>query len=62
MTGAIVALEVVASPTADRAEVETAIRAACADLPSAARPRSIRFVDSVVTAGGKIVRRTPGEQ
>ena len=62
MTGSIVALEVVASPTADRAEVEAAIRAACADLPSAARPRSIRFVDSVVTAGGKIVRRTTGEQ
>jgi acyl-CoA synthetase (AMP-forming)/AMP-acid ligase II len=62
MTGAIVALEVVAAPDADREAVEAAIRLACADLPAAARPRSIRFVDSVVTAGGKIVRRTPGEQ
>jgi acyl-coenzyme A synthetase/AMP-(fatty) acid ligase len=62
MTGAIVALEVVAAPGADRDEVDAAIRAACADLPAAARPRNIRFVDSVTTAGSKIVRRTTGEQ
>lgn len=62
MTGQIVALEVVTVPGADRAAVETAIRQACADLPSASRPRSIRFVDQVAMAGSKIVRRTTGEQ
>ncbi|MCW2767678.1 MAG: long-chain fatty acid--CoA ligase [Nocardioides sp.] len=62
MTGAIVALEVVAAPGVDRDAVDAAIRAACADLPAAARPRNIRFVDSVTTAGSKIVRRTTGEQ
>ena len=58
MTGAIVALEVVAGPGADPETVEAAIRQACEDLPSAARPRSIRFVDDITTAGNKIVRRT----
>ena len=62
MTGAIVALEVVAAPGADRDAVDAAIREACEDLPGAARPRNIRFVDSVVTAGSKIVRRSTGEQ
>ena len=58
MTGAIVALEVVAAPGAVRETVEAAIRQACEDLPPAARPRSIRFVDDITTAGNKIVRRT----
>jgi acyl-CoA synthetase (AMP-forming)/AMP-acid ligase II len=62
MTGQIVALEVVADADADQAAVEAAIRRACADLPSAARPRSIRFVDQVAMAGSKIVRRSTGEQ
>jgi acyl-CoA synthetase (AMP-forming)/AMP-acid ligase II len=62
MTGQIVALEVVPTPGADQTAVEDAIREACADLPPAARPRSIRFVDQVAMAGSKIVRRTPGEQ
>ncbi|MGH8961050.1 MAG: AMP-binding protein [Jatrophihabitantaceae bacterium] len=57
LTGAIVAVEVVAAPGADTDAVDAAIREACADLAPAARPRSIRFVDSVSTAGGKIVRR-----
>lgn len=57
MTGAIVALEVVAAPGADHGALKAAVRAACADLPSAAQPRSIRFVDDIVTAGSKIVRR-----
>ncbi len=57
LTGAIVALEVVASPGADRDAVETEIRAACSDLPAPNRPRSIKFVESVATAGDKIVRR-----
>ncbi len=61
MTGAIVAVEVVAAPAADTDAISAAIRAACADLPPAARPRSIRFVDTVSMAGNKIVRRDTGE-
>jgi acyl-CoA synthetase (AMP-forming)/AMP-acid ligase II len=57
MTGAIVAVEVVAAADAEHDSIAAAIRAACADLPAAARPRSIRFVDTVAMAGNKIVRR-----
>lgn len=57
MTGAIVAVEIVATPDADHDAIRDGIRAACADLPAASRPRSIKFVDSVSTAGDKIVRR-----
>jgi acyl-CoA synthetase (AMP-forming)/AMP-acid ligase II len=57
MTGAIVALEVVPAPGTDLDALKLALRAACADLPSAARPRSIRFVETLDTTGGKIVRR-----
>ena len=59
LTGAIVALEVVLAPDADPASVKKAIREACSDLPAAAQPRSIKFVDDVSTAGGKILRRLP---
>jgi acyl-CoA synthetase (AMP-forming)/AMP-acid ligase II len=61
MTGAIVAVEVVPAPGADTDAIRDAIRAACADLAPAARPRSIRFVDTVAMAGNKIVRRDTGE-
>jgi len=57
MTGAIVAVEIVAAPDADQDAIAAAVRAACADLPAASRPRSIKFVDTVSTAGDKIVRR-----
>ncbi len=57
MTGAIVALEVVPAPGVDEDELKAALRAACADLPSAARPRSIRFVEDIDTTGSKIIRR-----
>ncbi|MDT4945784.1 MAG: hypothetical protein QOH14_2517 [Pseudonocardiales bacterium] len=57
MTGAIVAVEVVAAPGADTDAVGAAIREACADLAPPARPRSIRFVDDIAMAGSKIVRR-----
>jgi hypothetical protein len=57
MTGAIVAVEVVAAPGADTDRIAAAIREACADLPAPARPRSIKFVDTVSMAGNKIVRR-----
>lgn len=58
MTGAIVAVEVVPEPGVDPDAVKAAVREACADLPAAARPRSVRIVDAVQTAGDKIVRRT----
>jgi acyl-CoA synthetase (AMP-forming)/AMP-acid ligase II len=58
LTGSIVAVEVVAAAGADTAALDTAIRDACADLPGAARPRSIKFVESFALAGNnKIVRR-----
>jgi acyl-CoA synthetase (AMP-forming)/AMP-acid ligase II len=60
MTGAVVALEVVAAPGVDHDALKQALRAACADLAPAARPRSIRFVDEIMTTGSKIVRRTQG--
>jgi acyl-CoA synthetase (AMP-forming)/AMP-acid ligase II len=60
LTGAIVAVEVVAADGADTDRIAADIRAACADLVAAARPRSIRFVDSIAVAGNKIVRREPG--
>jgi acyl-CoA synthetase (AMP-forming)/AMP-acid ligase II len=62
MTGAIVAVEVVAGPGADPDAIRDAIRRACADLAPAAQPRSIRFVDTVAMAGNKIVRRDTGER
>lgn len=56
VAGAIVAAEIVARDNADRDEIRDAIRAACVDLPDAARPRSIRFVEQLATAGDKIKR------
>jgi acyl-CoA synthetase (AMP-forming)/AMP-acid ligase II len=56
LSGAIVAVEIVAAEDADAAKLDAAVRAACADLPRAARPRSIRFVDTVETTGNKMVR------
>ena len=62
MTGSIVAVEVVVQQDVDTDRVDLAIREACADLPAAARPRSIRFVDVLVTQGEKIVRSVSGER
>jgi acyl-CoA synthetase (AMP-forming)/AMP-acid ligase II len=59
LTGAIVAVDVVAAPGSDPERIREDIRAACEDLPPAARPRSIRFVDDVATLGSKILRRGP---
>jgi acyl-CoA synthetase (AMP-forming)/AMP-acid ligase II len=56
MTGAIVAVEVVAKDGTDTEALEEAIRDACEDMVAAARPRSIRFVDEIVTQGNKITR------
>jgi acyl-CoA synthetase (AMP-forming)/AMP-acid ligase II len=56
LTGAIVAVEIVAEPGADTEALDKAVRAACTDLPAAARPRSIKFVDTVATTGNKMAR------
>ena len=56
LVGAIVAVEVVCDPDADPAKVDRLIREECADLPPAARPRSVRFVESLVTTGNKVTR------
>jgi acyl-CoA synthetase (AMP-forming)/AMP-acid ligase II len=56
MTGAIVAVDVVAADGADTDALDEAIREACGDLLPAARPRRIRFVDSILTTGNKVVR------
>ena len=57
LTGAIVAVDVVAAPGSDHERIRADIRTACEDLPPAARPRSIRFVTDVATLGSKILRR-----
>ena len=57
LTGSIVAVEVVVAPGADQDAVRAGIREACADLPAAARPRSISFVGEIATLGSKILRR-----
>lgn len=58
LTGSIVAVEVIPSPNADRDELDAQIREACADLPPAAQPRSIRFVETMATTGNKLSRST----
>ncbi|AXT86222.1 long-chain fatty acid--CoA ligase [Aeromicrobium sp. A1-2] len=59
MVGAIVAVEVVTSPGYHDDDVDAQIRATCADLPPAARPRSIRFVETFDMTGNKISRGAP---
>lgn len=56
LVGSIVAVEVVLSPGHDADDVDARIREACADLPPAARPRSMRFVDTMATTGNKLTR------
>lgn len=56
LTGQIVVVEVVARPGYDEEELEDAIRAAAEALPEAARPRRIRFVESLDVVEGKIRR------
>jgi acyl-coenzyme A synthetase/AMP-(fatty) acid ligase len=57
LTGAIVAVDVVPHDGADQEQLFVAVKAACADLPAASRPRSINFVESIQTVGNKLVRR-----
>ncbi|MGI8760112.1 MAG: class I adenylate-forming enzyme family protein [Jatrophihabitantaceae bacterium] len=61
LTGYIVAAEIVPAAGADTDALADAVRDACADLPAAARPRSIKFVERLATAGGKIARRSVDE-
>ncbi|MGH3411732.1 MAG: class I adenylate-forming enzyme family protein [Marmoricola sp.] len=61
VTGAIVAVEVVPDGSVDEAALDAAVRAACEDLPAAARPRSVRIVAELAMAGDKIVRSRPDE-
>ena len=56
LSGSIVAVEAVLEPGHDPEAVDGAIRRACADLPPAARPRSIRFVETMHTTGNKMSR------
>ncbi|WP_435770527.1 class I adenylate-forming enzyme family protein [Nocardioides sp. SYSU DS0651] len=56
MTGSVVGIEIVLEPGHDAETVEMAARAACSDLPPAARPRSIRFLDTMSTTGNKMLR------
>jgi acyl-coenzyme A synthetase/AMP-(fatty) acid ligase len=57
MTGTIVAVDVVPAGATDHAGLKAAVKEACADLPPAAQPRSIRIVDEITTQGDKIVRQ-----
>jgi len=56
MVGHIVALEIVPTEGVDEEDLRAAIREATADLPPAARPRSIKFVPTMDTAGNKLRR------
>jgi acyl-coenzyme A synthetase/AMP-(fatty) acid ligase len=56
LTGAIVAVELVLEPGYVEDDVDAAVRKACEGLPAAARPRSIRFVESIATTGNKMSR------
>jgi acyl-CoA synthetase (AMP-forming)/AMP-acid ligase II len=61
LTGAVVAVEVVPWGEPDEVGLEDlrqSIKASVADLPRAWHPRSIAFVESIGTQGGKTVRRT----
>lgn len=56
MVGAVVAADIVAAPGADPAQLKAAVRDAVGDLPRAWHPRSITFVDEIVTVGNKTLR------
>jgi acyl-CoA synthetase (AMP-forming)/AMP-acid ligase II len=56
LVGSIVAIEVLPEPGSDHDKIADAIRQACSDLPPAARPRSIRFVEDMQTSGNKLRR------
>ena len=57
LTGAVVAVDVVAAGDSDLATIREQIKEAVADLPPAWRPRSVKLVDAVETRGDKTLRR-----
>src|SRR3546814_12951554 len=59
MTGAIVAVEVVAAPGADHTQLTDAIRESCKYLPAAARPRSITFCHALSHTCHQLIRKSP---
>lgn len=59
VAGQIVQLDVVADDGANLEELESMIRAACDDLPPAAHPRRIRFVDDLEIKEHKVRRSGP---
>jgi len=59
LTGAIVAVEIVPVGGIAGAHIEgirSEVKAAVADLPRAWHPRSVTFVDTIETRGGKTIR------
>lgn len=56
MVGHVLAVEIVLEPGYDEKAVASEVRAVCADLPPAARPRSIKFLDTMTTTGNKMLR------
>jgi acyl-CoA synthetase (AMP-forming)/AMP-acid ligase II len=60
VTGQIVAVDILAAPGRDTAELERRIREACTALPAASRPRRIRFVPQLEIRGSKLVRHQAG--
>ncbi len=61
LTGQIVAVQVVLADGHDPDGVKDAVREACAVLAPAARPRSVKVVDELVTQGQKVNRRLLAE-
>lgn len=57
ITGQIVAVDVLPEATADRVALEEEIRRACESLARHAKPRIIRFVESLDMANRKVIRR-----
>lgn len=56
MVGHVLAVEIVLEPGFEESEVARQVREACADLPPAARPRSVKFLDTMSTTGNKMLR------
>jgi len=57
IVGQIVAIDVVCHEAHDPIAVEADVRLACNSLPPPSRPRSINFVDSILTSNYKLSRR-----
>ncbi|GAB2974258.1 class I adenylate-forming enzyme family protein [Nocardioides montaniterrae] len=56
LVGAVVAVDVVPEPGTDETELKREVKAACADLPRPAQPKSVRIVEELEMKGGKTVR------